>query len=181
MSDTRDPKQPPNPESHFSEDPEKQTPATPAPTEQAEVFMTPEEVEPHKDKGHYDVVSDIKMGHAGVPKFLKFVYAALAVWGLYYALAAKPVDDRIEASPAAEPTVEAGAEVFGASCAGCHNVTAERKIGPGMAGVHARLGDEGLLDILHNGRPDKGMPAPPALGLNENQIESIALYLKTLK
>jgi mono/diheme cytochrome c family protein len=173
MADTRDPK--------YSENPETQSPATPAPTEQSELFMTEEEVEPHKDKGHYDVVSDIKVGHAGVPKFLKFVYAILAVWGLYYALTAAPINDRMEASPSDQPTAEAGADIFATTCAGCHNVTAERKIGPGMLGVYQRLGDQGLSDVLHNGRPQTGMPAPPSLGLNENQIKSLELYLKALK
>jgi mono/diheme cytochrome c family protein len=165
----------------FSEDPDKQTPQTPAPTEISQTFMTKEEVEPHKDKGHYETVSDIKVGHAGIPKFLKLTYALLAAWSLYYALAARPIDDRSDASAPAEPTVEAGADVFSVSCAGCHNVTAERKIGPGMKGVAARLGPEELKKVLHEGRPDKGMPAPPSLNLNDTQIESLRLYLESLK
>jgi len=165
----------------FSEDPQKQTPITPPPTDRAEPFLTQEEVEPHRDKGHYDVVSDIKVGHGGIPKFLRLFYAAMAAWALYYAIAATPIDDRTEASPASEPTVEAGAEAFASSCAGCHAVTAERKIGPGMLGAAARLGDEELTNVMHNGRPDKGMPAPPGLGLNEKQIESLILYIQTLK
>ncbi|KEO85036.1 c-type cytochrome [Tumebacillus flagellatus] len=156
-------------------------PKTPAPTDTAQTFQTSEEVEPHQDDGHYTVVSDIKVAHGKVPKFLKFVYAALAVWGLYYALAAKPINDRTEASPSAVPTAEAGAEVFSTSCAGCHNPTAERKIGPGLLGVQQRLGDKELDNVLHNGRPDKGMPAPPSLNLTENQIQSLKLYLTSLK
>ena len=173
MADTRDPK--------FSEDPDKQTPSTPAPTDHAKIFMTPEEVEPHKDKGHYDVVSDIKVGHAAIPKFLKLTYAVLAGWALFYMLTAKPVDDRAEASHSSEPSVEVGAEAFSVSCAACHNATAERKIGPGLAGAATRLGPEGLDDVMRNGRPDKGMPAPPSLGLNETQIESLKLYIQSLK
>jgi mono/diheme cytochrome c family protein len=171
MADPRDPKDPNHP----------QPPVTPAPTDLSKTFMVEEEVEHHQDKGHYTVTSDIKVGHGKVPKFLKFVYAALAVWGVYYALAASPINDRTEASPNAAPTAEAGADVFSASCAGCHNATAERKIGPGLLGVHERLGDQGLDDVLKNGRPDKGMPAPPSLNLNENQIQSLKLYLTSLK
>lgn len=182
MADPRDPNdQTKDTAGKFAEDPDKQTPETPAPTPQSQVNMSDEEVETHRDKGHYDVVSDIKMGHAKVPKFLKFVYAALAVWGLYYALFAVPTDDRMQAAPSTEPSVEAGAETFATSCAACHNTTAERKIGPGMGGAYTRLGDEGLKEVLHNGRPDKGMPAPPSLGINDKQIESLFLYIKTLK
>jgi mono/diheme cytochrome c family protein len=178
MADPRDPK---DQKGKFSEDPDQQSPKTPAPTPQSQAFLAEEEVEPHEDKGHYDTVSDIKVGHAGIPKFLKIVYATLAVWGVYYALFAQPVDDRMEAAPSAEPTVEAGAEAFATSCAACHNITAERKIGPGLAGSFERLGEEELHNVLKNGRPDKGMPAPPSLGLNDKQIESLFLYIKTLK
>ncbi len=178
MADPQDPKDHPE---KFAEDPDRQSPSTPAPTEQSQSFMSEEEVEPHRDKGHYEVVSDIKMGHAKVPTFLKIVYATLAVWALYYALFAQPIDDKMEAAPSTEPSVEAGAETFGTSCAACHNATAERKIGPGLAGSFERLGEEELKKVLHNGRPDKGMPAPPSLGLNDKQIESLLLYIKSLK
>lgn len=171
MADPRDPKDPNHP----------QPPVTPAPTDLSEQFMVEKEVEKHQDKGHYTVVSDIQVAHGKVPKFLKFIYAALAVWAMYYALTASPINDRVEVSPSAAPTAEAGADVFSTSCAACHNVTADRKIGPGLLGVHERLGDEGLDLVLHNGRPDKGMPAPPSLNLNENQIQSLKLYLTSLK
>jgi mono/diheme cytochrome c family protein len=173
MSDTRDPK--------FSEDPDKQAPSTPAPTQPSQLFMTPEEVEPHKDKGHYDVVSDIKVGHGAIPKFLKLTFAVLAGWALFYMLTAKPVNDRAEPSHASEPSVEVGADAFATSCSACHNATAERKIGPGMLGAATRLGPEELDKVLHNGRPDKGMPAPPSLGLNDTQIASLKLYIQSLK
>jgi mono/diheme cytochrome c family protein len=185
MADTRDPQQPDRPAEgsagKFSENPETQTPPTPAPTAQSEVFETQEEVEEHQDKGHYNVVSDIKMGHAKVPKFLKATYVILAVWGLYYALTAAPINDRTEASPSAEPTAQAGADVFSVSCAGCHNPTTVRKIGPGLAGAYQRLGEAELTNVLHNGRPQKGMPAPPSLNLDEKQLESLKLYIQSLK
>ncbi|ASS74861.1 hypothetical protein CIG75_07630 [Tumebacillus algifaecis] len=178
MADSRDPK---DQTGKFAEDPDRQTPQTPAPTPQAQDFLSEEEVETHKDNGHYEVVSDIKVGHAKVPTFLKFVYAILAVWALYYALFAKPIEDQMQAAPATEPSVEVGADAFATSCAACHNTTAERKIGPGLAGAYERLGDDGLKEVLHNGRPDKGMPAPPSLGLDDKQVESLFLYIKTLK
>ena len=173
MADTRDPK--------FSEDPDKQTPSTPAPTYWQKPFITPSVVEPHPQNGNFAVVTDITVAHGAIPKFLKLTYVVLAGWALFYMLSAKPVNDRAEASHSSEPTVEAGAEAFSASCAGCHNVTAERKIGPGLKGAAGRLGDEELAKVLHEGRPDKGMPAPPSLGLNDSQIESLKLYIQSLK
>lgn len=168
MADTRDPK-------------DQQSPPTPAETDQAKVFMTEEEVEPGFSHKKYETVNGIKMGHADIPKFLKIVYASLAAWALYYMIAAQPLDDRIEASPDTTPTVEAGAELFAGSCAGCHAVTDERKVGPGLKNVAEKLGAEELKNILVNGRPEKGMPAPPSLGMSESQVDSLRLYLETLK
>ena len=143
--------------------------------------MTPEEVEPHEDKGHYDVVSDIKVAHAAIPKFLIATFVVLTGWALFYMLTAKPVNDRQEVSTPSEPSVQVGADTFSTSCSACHNPTAERKVGPGLLGVATRLGPAELEKVLHNGRPEKGMPPPPTLGLNETQIQSLKLYLQSLK
>jgi mono/diheme cytochrome c family protein len=173
MADTRDSYRPNENEVPGSNKPQE--------TDISEEFMTREEVEPHKLDGHMDVISGIKMGHAKIPTFLKITYGVLAAWALFYMATASPVNDRTEAAPTAEPTVEAGADIFATSCAGCHNATAERKVGPGLKGVAGRLGAEELKNVLHQGRPNKGMPAPPTLGLNENQIESLRLFLESLK
>lgn len=130
---------------------------------------------------HYDVVSDIKIGHAKVPNFLKLTYATIIVWSMYYVASATPINDRVEGGQSVSATPEAGKEIFSVSCAGCHNATAERKVGPGLLGVHQRLGDQGLDLVLQNGRPDKGMPKPASLGLNPVQIQALKLYLETLK
>lgn len=139
-----------------------------------------EHIEPHDDAG-YETVSGIKMGHAKVPKFLKATYILLALWAVYYGLTASTVNDRTDASTPTTPTAEAGQEIFTTSCAGCHAVTTQRLVGPGLAGVKARLGDQELTNVLHKGRPEKGMPAPPSLGLNDTQIQALQLYLETLK
>ncbi|HEU4962955.1 MAG TPA: cytochrome c [Bacilli bacterium] len=173
MADTRDPNRPSENEVPGSNKPQE--------TDLSEEFMTREEVEPHKLDGTIDTINGIKMGHAKVPTFLKFTYAALAAWGLFYMVTASPLNDRTEAAPSAAPTVDQGADIFSTSCAGCHNPTEVRKVGPGLKGVSARLGEEELLNVLHNGRPQKGMPAPPSLGLKENDIQSIKLYLESLK
>lgn len=139
-----------------------------------------ENIEPHDDKG-YETVSDIKMGHAKVPKFLKATYIIAAGWAVYYGMTATTVNDRTDASAPIEVTAEAGQEIFNASCAGCHAVTNQKLVGPGLAGVTQRLGDQEVNNVLNNGRPPKGMPAPPSLGLNEDQLKALRLYLDTLK
>ncbi|MGZ4105821.1 MAG: c-type cytochrome [Tumebacillaceae bacterium] len=161
---------------------DKKSPATPAPTPQAAAFMTEEEIEEHhKDKGKYEVINGMKMGHAKVPTFLKFVYGGLALWGLIYLVTAHPINDRTDASPSAAPSVAQGQDIFSTTCSGCHNPTDVRKVGPGLKGVFTRLGEKGLDTVLQNGRPAKGMPQPASLGLNPNQIASIKLYLESLK
>lgn len=139
-----------------------------------------ENIEPHDDSG-YEMVSGIKMGHAKVPKFLKATYILFTVWAVYYGLTASAVNDRTDASTPVQPTAEAGKEIFSSTCAGCHAVTTQRLVGPGLQGVHTRLGDQELDNVLHHGRPAKGMPAPPSLGLDDNQIQAVKLYLETLK
>lgn len=136
-------------------------------------------IEPHDPR--FDVVSGIRMGHAKVPMFLRVTIVAIVIWGFYYSFSARQFDDRIQAGTSVAPTAAAGEQVFNQSCAGCHNPTAERKIGPGLKGVKARLGDAGIETVLHNGRPGKGMPNPAAqLGLTEQQIQAVKLYLESL-
>ncbi|MFC4769838.1 c-type cytochrome [Effusibacillus consociatus] len=130
---------------------------------------------------HYDTVSGIKVKHTRVPKFLKSIYVILAGWAAYYAITATTINDRTDAVTPVEVTAEAGKEIFNTSCAGCHAVTTQRLVGPGLAGVKDRLGDQELENVLHNGRPQRGMPAPPSLGLNDDQIRALKLYLDTLK
>lgn len=141
----------------------------------------PEQGEQDDHKNDYDTVSDIKIKHVGVPKFLKGLYVILAGWAAYYAITATTVNDRTDAKAPVQVTAEAGKEIFNTTCAGCHAPTTQRLVGPGLAGVHARLGDKELDNVLHNGRPQKGMPAPPSLGLNEDQLKAVRLYLETLK
>jgi mono/diheme cytochrome c family protein len=85
-----------------------------------------------------------------------------------------------------EPTspvdpVEAGSQVFEQSCAVCHNLTAEMKVGPGLAGLFDK-------DQLPNGNPVNeenlkewivtGGGAMPGLPLIEEQLEAVVAFLK---
>ncbi|WP_018130472.1 c-type cytochrome [Effusibacillus pohliae] len=147
----------------------------------ADDSRNPQDRDPVEKQDDYSTISGIKMKHTKIPKFLKATYAIAAAWAVYYALTATTVNDRSEANTPMEVTPEAGKEIFSTTCAGCHAVTHDRLVGPGLAGVKDRLGDQGLDQVLHNGRPQKGMPAPPSLGLNEDQIKAVKLYLETLK
>ena len=136
----------------------------------------------NKDLTHqkYHEVSGIRMGNAKVPKFLITVYIVLGIWGLGYATFATPINDRLETSgPDGKANAPYdGATLFQQNCSSCHNVTKEKLVGPGMAGVSQRLNDAELQKVLLNGRGP--MPALPNLGLDTQQVEAIFRYLKTL-
>jgi cytochrome c len=85
-----------------------------------------------------------------------------------------------------EPTspvdpVEAGSQVFEQACAVCHNLTAETRVGPGLAGLFNR-------DQLPNGNPVNeenlkewivtGGGAMPGLPLTEEQLTAVVAFLK---
>ncbi|MCF6092600.1 cytochrome c [Microaerobacter geothermalis] len=130
----------------------------------------------NEKKEYYDEVSGIRMGNAKVPKFLMFVYVTLAIWGVVYALTAKPLNDRLEATQ--DPKSINGEQIVKQTCLGCHNLTAEMKVGPGLKGVSTRLTEDQLNDVLDNGRG--AMPALPTLGLNTEQINAVKGFLKGL-
>ena len=74
--------------------------------------------------------------------------------------------------------VERGAKAYAAQCAGCHGRTARGNPGaPDLIRSVIVLTDEkGILisPILHNGRPDQGMPKP---NLTEQQISDLVAWL----
>ena len=96
---------------------------------------------------------------------------------------------RVEAeptSPDAEPVspeelAQAGQQVFEQTCAVCHNLTAEVKVGPGLAQLFNR-------DQLPNGNPFgeenlrewivTGGGAMPGLPLTEEQLAAVVAFLK---
>lgn len=131
-------------------------------------------------KEKYHEVSGIRMGNAKVPKFLIAVYIVLGIWGLGYATFATPINDRLETSgPDGKKNAPYdGAQIFQQNCTACHNVTNEKLVGPGLAGVSKRMTDEELRHTLLNGRGQ--MPALPNLGLDTEQINAIFKYLKSL-
>lgn len=118
-----------------------------------------------------DMAEDIRMGNAKVPRFLIVTYCFLAIWAFGYALMAVPLNQVAEVAADGET-------IFSQSCFGCHNVTDEMKIGPGMQGIHEKYSEEELQKILLNGIGT--MPSLPNLGLNTEQIKAVKEYILTL-
>jgi mono/diheme cytochrome c family protein len=77
--------------------------------------------------------------------------------------------------------VAAGGQVFDQNCLLCHNLTAEAKVGPGLAGIFAQ-------DRLPNGTPVNdenlkawiraGSGAMPGIALPDDQLEALLAFLK---
>ena len=77
--------------------------------------------------------------------------------------------------------VQAGSDLFEQNCSGCHNLTTEAKIGPGLAGLFN-------LDQLPNGNPVNeesvkswivsGSGRMPGIPLTEEQLTAVVAFLK---
>jgi cytochrome c oxidase cbb3-type subunit 3 len=77
---------------------------------------------------------------------------------------------------------DGGKKVFGSKCATCHGLD-------GLGGEHApdivrrpavkALSDQALLDLIHDGIQEEGMPAFPSLGKNDG--EALIAYLRFLQ
>ncbi|MDQ2839640.1 MAG: cytochrome c [Acidobacteriota bacterium] len=101
------------------------------------------------------------------------------------ARAQKPADpatmfagpDKID--PAA---AERGKKIFAPTCGFCHGADAAGKSAPDLIRSQLVLHDEGgslIGPVIHNGRPDRGMPAFPAL--TNAQISDISAFLRLRK
>jgi cytochrome c oxidase cbb3-type subunit III len=103
----------------------------------------------------------------------KFVMAFAAVFFLFASRdsAARP---QLNTS---DPAVERGREQFKESCGFCHGPDATGARGPDLVRsplvAHDVKGDK-LGEVIHLGRPDKGMPPLP---LTDQQVQDIAAYL----
>ncbi|MCE7793416.1 cytochrome c [Salipaludibacillus sp. CUR1] len=112
-----------------------------------------------------------RIGNAKVPPFLLVTYLVLAIWAFGYGMMAVPLNQTAE-------TAADGEAIFEQSCLGCHSITDEPKVGPGLEDVHLKYTEEELQLILVNGIGE--MPSLPALGLNTEQIKAVKDYIQTL-
>jgi cytochrome c oxidase cbb3-type subunit III len=72
----------------------------------------------------------------------------------------------------------AGAKIFGATCGFCHGADARGGSAPDLLRSSVILDDnqgELISQTVHQGRPEKGMPAFP--GLSDEQLRQLAEYL----
>lgn len=77
---------------------------------------------------------------------------------------------------------ERGRKVFVSTCGFCHGADAAGKSAPDLIRSQLVLHDEGgslIGPVIHNGRPDRGMPAFPAL--SNEQIADISAFLRLRK
>ncbi len=93
--------------------------------------------------------------------------------------------------------IEVGQQVFTSKCLACHNATAERKVGPGFAGLfgkteHFEDGTSAVVDenyihesiLVPSAKVVKGFPnaMTPFQGLiSEEEIKGVIEYIKSLK
>ena len=89
----------------------------------------------------------------------------------------KPLKKQRRPPPAPDAAVERGRTQFTASCGFCHGPDATGARGPDLLRspivAHDVKGNM-IGDVVHNGRPDKGMPPLP---LTDEQIADIAAFL----
>lgn len=78
-------------------------------------------------------------------------------------------------SGAAEEEVEPvnGAEVYAASCAGCHSADGMGATGPSLVENVPTLSDEVLLDVIEN-----GVGSMPDMGLSTPEADAVFLYVR---
>jgi cytochrome c oxidase cbb3-type subunit III len=91
--------------------------------------------------------------------------------------APKPLKKQRRPAPPPNEEVLRGETQFKASCGFCHGADATGARGPDLLRSPIVAHDEKgnmIGDVIHNGRPDKGMPALP---LTDAQISDIAAYL----
>lgn len=99
-----------------------------------------------------------------------------------------PVEAEATTAPQATPTMGGedrstgtGAQVFEQNCSACHNLTAEAKVGPGLAGLFGK-------DALPNGDPvneenlgewiRNGGGAMPGFLLPDDQLEVLISFMR---
>jgi cytochrome c oxidase cbb3-type subunit 3 len=103
----------------------------------------------------------------------KFVMAFAAIFLLF----ASRNSIARQQSKLPDPAVERGHEQFKESCGFCHGPDATGARGPDLVRsplvAHDVKGDK-LGEVIHLGRPDKGMPPLP---LTDQQVQDIAAYL----
>jgi putative heme-binding domain-containing protein len=78
----------------------------------------------------------------------------------------------------AQPSVEAGRQIYLGSCSGCHGATGEGSQGPSLlSGRASRLTDAALLSAIKNGLPGTSMPNFP---MADEKVAEVAAFVRSL-
>jgi mono/diheme cytochrome c family protein len=98
------------------------------------------------------------------------------------------VPSAADVTTAGSPVLAVGKQVFDVNCAGCHNLDATPKRGPGLAGLFSLpnlpngkpVTDENVADWIHTG--GSGLagypPMPPRPQVQGDQLTALIAYLK---
>jgi cytochrome c oxidase cbb3-type subunit III len=122
-----------------------------------------------------------------VPVLSLFLLGATLAYGQDQQIAAekekKPNPDVSFGGQKLDPAAVArGQKVFVPNCGFCHAADASGKSAPDLIRSQVALRDEGgnlIGPIIHNGRPDRGMPSFP--NLTNEQIADISVFLHSRK
>ena len=110
------------------------------------------------------------------PKFIALSLTLLFFFGLWSSAARS--QPAAQDSPAKDPAVERGRKQFAESCGFCHGADASGARGPDLVRsplvAHDVKGDQ-IGEVIHRGRPDKGMP--PLANMTDEQVADIAAFL----
>jgi cytochrome c550 len=130
-------------------------------------------------ENHVDEVNGMKQGHGKVPRFLIIVYAVLAVWAVYYAIAAKGIDET-NAAPTSGVSAEQGKVLMGQSCAICHGQNFKGGLGPTLQGVVEAKGEDYVKQILTEGGTTM-TPVAKDNNWSDDQIQSVIEAMKEIQ
>lgn len=156
-----------------------------------EAYFRKSMLQPNADivKGYAAAMPVQALPEADVKSLIMFIQNIPTSGG---AAAAAPVEDPTATS---EPSIENGKTLYTNVCAACHSTDGSKRVGPSFAGIWGResqleSGKTAIVDEAYfktsvlepNKDIVKGYPAAmPAQNYNDNQLQSLIMYLKTLK
>lgn len=114
---------------------------------------------------HFAKARRIRIGHLTMANFGFLIFFVFGVF-------AKPVDS--------QSSVEFGRSIFQRTCGTCHGGDGlGGEMGPNLAYRQARLSNDQLSTILHDGIPNRGMPAFPSIETREKS--SLMAFIRTIR
>jgi cytochrome c oxidase cbb3-type subunit 3 len=117
------------------------------------------------------------MRYEGFPLVKRVLMVSVLLAGILFVVAVLSSPARQQKAEGPDPAVERGHKQFAQACGFCHGPDATGARGPDLVRsplvAHDVKGDL-IGSVIHQGRPDKGMPAMP---LTDDQVSDIAVFL----